>query len=113
MSEEIQNIFRSQILQVGNSGITVQIEGPDAVSILEAIYQKGREDSEREVRAEIAKQEAEEFITKAEAMELLGKSENTLWKWNKTGFLEYCKRGGTIMYRRDSVLEVLNGKKKQ
>ena len=113
MTQDIQNIIQNRILQLGNSGISVQIAGPEAVSILEAIYQKGRDDSEREIRAAIAKQETEEFITKTEAKELLGKSDNTLWKWNKTGFLEYCKRGGTIMYRRDSVLEVLNGKKKQ
>lgn len=111
MSEEIQNIFQNRLLQLGSSGISVQIAGPEAVSILEAIYQKGRDDSEREIRAEIAKHEAEEFITKAEAMELLGKSENTLWKWNKKGYLKWVKRGGTIMYSRLSVLEILNGKK--
>lgn len=113
MSDEIQNIIQNRILQLGNPGISVQIAGPEAVSILEAIYQKGRDDSEREIRAAIAKQEAEEFITKAEAMELLGKSENTLWKWNRKGYLTWVKRGGTIMYARSSVLEILNGTKQQ
>lgn len=113
MSEEIQNIFQNRLLQLGSSGISVQIAGPEAVSILEAIYQKGRDDSEREIRAEIAKQEAEEYITKAEAMELLGKSENTLWKWNRSGFLPYTKRGGSIFYRRDLVVSILSGNHKK
>ena len=113
MSNEIENIIQNRLLQLGSSGISVQIAGPEAVSILEAIYQKGRDDSERDLRESIARQQAEEFITKAEAMELLGKSENTLWKWNKKGYLTWVKRGGTIMYSRASVQEILNGKKQK
>ena len=110
MSDEIQNLIQNRLLQLGSSGISVQIAGPEAVSILEAIYEKGREDSEREIRAAISKQESEEYITKAEAMELLGKSENTLWKWNKKGYLTWVKRGGTIMYSRARVFEIMTGR---
>ena len=113
MSNEIENIIQNRLLQLGNSGISVQIAGPEAVSILEAIYQRGREDSEREIRAAIAKQETEEFITKAEAMKLLRKSENTLWKWNRSGFLPYTKRGGSIYYRRELVFSILTGNYKK
>ena len=113
MKNELENIIQNRLLQLGSSGISVQIAGDEAVSILEAIYQKGRDDSERDLRASIARQQAEEFITKAEAMKLLGKSENTLWKWNRKGYLTWVKRGGTIMYSRASVQEILSGKKQR
>ena len=111
MTEEYKNIIQDRLLRVGSSGISVQIAGPEAVSILEAIYQRGRDDSEREIRAAIAKQEAEEYITKAEAMQLLGKSETTLWKWDKKGYLTCVKHGGTVMYKRSDVFEILNGQR--
>lgn len=65
MNDEIQNLIENQFLKLGKPGISFQIEGQEAVSILEAIYQKGRDDSERELRASIAQQQAEEFIPKA------------------------------------------------
>ena len=111
MTEEYKNIIQDRLLRVGSSGISVQIAGPDAVSILEAIYQRGRDDSEREIREAIAKQEAEKFISKAEVMQLLGKSETTLWKWNREGYLPCVKNGGTVMYKRSVVNEILNGKR--
>lgn len=111
MNDEIQNLIENQFLKLGKPGISFQIEGQEAVSILEAIYQKGRDDSEREIRAAISKQEAEEFISKAEAMKILGKSECTLWKWNKAGLLVYVKRGGRIWYPKKNVLDILTGQK--
>lgn len=111
MTQEIQNLIENQLRKLGSSGIMIQIAGPEVISILEAFYQKGRDDSERDLRESIAQQQAEEYITKAEAMKLLGKSETTLWKWNRKGYLKCVKRGGTIMYSRASVLEIINGKK--
>lgn len=110
MTEDIKTMIQNQFLRVGNSGISVQISGPEALSILEAIYQRGRDDSEHELRENMAKEQAEEYITKAEAMRILGKSENTLWKWNKKGYLTWIKRGGTIMYSRQHVLNIINGR---
>ena len=109
MKEEINRMIQERILQVGASGFSVHIDGTDAVSIMEAIYEKGRKDSEREIRESIAKRESEEFLTKAETMALLNKSENTLWKWNKKGYLRWVKHGGTIVYKKESVLAILNG----
>ena len=110
MNKEIHNLIENQLFQLGKPGISFQIDGPEAVSILEAIYQKGRDDSERELRASIVQQQAEEFISKAEAMKLLGKSETTLWKYNRVGLLKYAKRGGRIWYRKQDVLDILYGK---
>lgn len=109
MKEEINQMIQERILQIGASGVSVHIDGTDAVSIMEAIYEKGRKDSEREIRESIAKRESEEFLTKAETMALLNKSENTLWKWNKKGYLRWVKHGGTIVYKKSSVLAIMNG----
>lgn len=112
MTQEIQNMIEHRILQLGHSGLSVQIAGPEAVSILEAIYQRGRDDSEREIKAAIAKQKSEEYVSKDEAMRLLGKSENTLWKWSKKGYIKRIKIGGTIKFSRISIDEILSGGKK-
>ena len=107
---DIKKELLSKIDKISNCAITIQIPAKEVVSILEAVYRKGQEDSERKLLAKIAEKEAEEYITKEEAMALLGKSDNTLWKWNKKGYLTWIKRGGTIMYSRVDVQRILTGK---
>ena len=109
MKEEYISIIQNRLLKAGNPDISIQITGAEVFSILEAVYRKGREDSEREIREAIVKREAEEYITKAEAMQILGKSETTLWKWNRVGYLPCVKHGGTVMYKRSDVMDIRDG----
>lgn len=97
------------LLALGDAGLSVQIAGADVVSILQAVYQKGREDAARELREAQEAREAEKYISKSEAMALLGKSSATLWKWNKKGYLKWVKRGGTVTYKKRDVMEILQG----
>lgn len=105
----MNNFLLEQLSKLdGCNGISFQINGAEAISLLEAVYKKGWEDAERQMRESIEKQQADEFITKAEAIKILGKSENTLWKWNRSNYLKAYKRGGTIMYKRNEVMAILN-----
>ncbi len=97
------------LLALGDAGLCVQISGTDVESILQAVYQKGREDAARELREAQEAREAEKYISKSEAMALLGKSSATLWKWNKKGYLKWVKRGGTVTYKKRDVMEILQG----
>ena len=87
---------------------SITIEGSDVIEILDIIYSKAREDASRELSQKQAQEES--YISKAEVMSLLRKSENTLWKWGKRGYLVPVKHGGSVMYRRSEVMAILNGR---
>ena len=106
---EIESFIKERLGSMNTGFLSVQISGPDAVSILESIYEKGRADSEREIRDAIEKEQEDTIITKAEAMKLLHKSENCLWKWNRRGYLKAIKQGGSIMYRLSDVMAIVKG----
>ena len=106
---DIESFFKERISTITPGFVSVQISGPEAVSILESIYEKGRADSEKEIRTAIEKEQKETIISKAEAMKLLQKSENCLWKWNRRGFLKAIKQGGTVKYRLSDVMAIVKG----
>jgi len=110
MSDKIESFLKEQLGNMNTGSLSVQISGTDAVSILESIYEKGRADSEREIRSSLEREQSDTIITKAEAMKLLHKSENCLWKWNKSGLLTAIKQGGSVMYRLSDVMAIVRGK---
>jgi len=86
------------------------LTGEEAFALCRKFYEQGAADKEAEIRSRIEQKEAEEYITKAEAMRLLHKSENCLWKWDKKGYLKAVKQGGSVMYRKSDVMKVLDGR---
>ena len=56
-------------------------------------------------------QEAEEkFLSVDEVCEMLHVSQNTLWRWNRNGYLHSIKVGRTPMYRLSDVNNLRQGK---
>ena len=56
-------------------------------------------------------QEAEEkFLSVDEVCEMLHVSQNTLWRWNRNGYLHSIKIGRTPMYRLSDVNNLRQGK---
>ena len=81
----------------------------EAFALCRKFYELGATEKENELRDAAARKESEEYITKAETMRMLHKSENCLWKWNKKGYLKAVKQGGTVMYRKSDVMKILEG----
>ena len=54
--------------------------------------------------------EAEEkYLGVPEVCELLNVSSNTLWRWNRTGYLPQIRIGRTPMYKKSVVDKLLKG----
>ena len=50
-----------------------------------------------------AEREPEQWLTPKEAAELMGVSENTLWRWNASGYLKHAKLGRRPFYRLSDI----------
>lgn len=56
-------------------------------------------------------QETEEkYLGVPEVCELLNVSSNTLWRWNRSGYLNSIKVGRTPMYRQSDIDNLRGGK---
>lgn len=53
----------------------------------------------------------EEFISPAEACEILSVSRSTLTRWQNSSYLVPSKVGGRSKYRKAEILEILNTKR--
>lgn len=58
-----------------------------------------------------AKNKAKQYLTQKEAADKLNVSENTLWRWNKIGYLKPTKVGNTLYYKLSDI-EALYDKNK-
>lgn len=52
----------------------------------------------------------EKYLTISETCELLNVSSNTLWRWNRDGYLNSIKIGRTPMYRLSDINNLRKGK---
>lgn len=64
-----------------------------------------------EASASMQQSESEErMLSSEETAKLLGISENSLWRWGKTGYLVGQKVGRKVFYRESVVNALLKGK---
>lgn len=56
------------------------------------------------------RQESEQYLTCDEAASMLSVSKNTLWRWNKTGYLCPVKVGRRLLYPLSKVNQLFNNK---
>lgn len=67
--------------------------------------------SEMIAEAAAKSQDAEEkFLSVDEVCQLLNVSSNTLWRWNRSGYLISSKVGRQVLYRKSDVDNLLKGK---
>lgn len=78
---------------------------------LEMVYFRAKEAAATEIGARTP-QEEDIVISKNEAMDILGKSASTLWKWERRGYLVPRRIGGRVMYKASEIYKIL-GKKRE
>lgn len=76
---------------------------------MEVVYARAKEAALAEINAR-SSQEKDCLISKSEAMGILRKSSNTLWKWERRGYLVPLRVGGRVMYKEHDLHRIL-GKK--
>lgn len=103
-------MYMEDKLQQTNFSVQM-LTGEEAFALCRKFYEQGAADKEKEIKNSISKKESEEYITKADAMKLLRKSSNCLWKWDKKGYLCSVKHRGSVMYRKSDVVHILEGGK--
>lgn len=68
-----------------------------------------------EVRAalekEAARKASSKLLTRAEVIERLSISAETLWRWKKAGYLVPVEVGGQLRYKSQDIDEIVEGRK--
>lgn len=56
------------------------------------------------------KEDGDLLVNTKQACAMLGKSRETLWDWNRRGYLKVIKVGASNMYRKSDIDDILNSK---
>ena len=60
----------------------------------------------------LAERGVETYLTPDEVAKMLGVSTNTLWRWNKSGYLCHVKCGRKSFYKKSDIDKLINGNEK-
>lgn len=52
----------------------------------------------------------EQYLTQKKVEDILNVTHSTLWRWNKTGYLERIRVGGKVRYRLSDIERILQEK---
>ena len=66
-------------------------------------------ETKRELEQIITDQNTETYPSREKVMELLGVSQSTMWRWQKSGYLVPLPVGGKRRYRMSDVRRILEG----
>ncbi len=66
-------------------------------------------EAKRELEQEIADSKAETYVSRAQAMQILGKGSTTLWRWKKLGYLVPVTVGAIHRYRMSDIRRIMEG----
>ena len=66
-------------------------------------------EAKRELEQEIADSKAETYVSRAQAMQILGKGSTTLWRWKKLGYLVPVTVGAIDRYRMSDIRRIMEG----
>lgn len=83
--------------------ITISIKLADLLEANKALIRATREEIEQQIRDE----HSEEYMTIDAVAVLLKVDKSTLWRWNKTGYLERYDVGGQRRYKKSDVHKLL------
>ena len=56
-----------------------------------------------------AEKKEDELISTKKVMEMLGVTDATLWRWDKTGILKKVRIGNRVYYRRSDIVRIADG----
>ena len=60
----------------------------------------------------LAERVVETYLTPDEVAKMLGVSTNTLWRWNKSGYLCHVKCERKSFYKKSDIDKLINGNEK-
>ena len=66
-------------------------------------------EAKRELEQEVADSKAEIYVSRAQAMQILGKGSTTLWRWKKLGYLVPVTVGAIDRYRMSDIRRIMEG----
>ncbi len=90
-----------ELLKSG-SNVTIAVSGADLKEFGMSLI--------AEAKTLIQPQQSEKYLTSDEVGKLLNVSANTLWRWNRDGYLKSIKVGRTPMYRQSDIDRLREGK---
>ena len=94
------------IIENGSASVTIQITAKDLRDFATHLF----EAAVRKAKAEQASADGDEYLSKAEVMELFGVCDTTLWHWSNSHYLKPVKAGRKILYRKRDVMRILSAK---
>lgn len=65
--------------------------------------------AKRELEQDLADSKAESYVSRAQAMQILGKGSTTLWRWKKLGYLVPVTVGAIDRYRMSDIRRIMEG----
>lgn len=66
-------------------------------------------ETKRELEQDISDSKAETYVSRAQAMQILGKGSTTLWRWKKLGYLVPVTVGAVDRYRMSDIRRIMEG----
>ena len=94
------------IIENGSACVTIQITAKDLKDFANHLM----ETAARQALAAQATADGEDYLSKAEVMELVGVCDTTLWHWANNHYLQPVKAGRKILYRKRDVMRILSAK---
>lgn len=82
-----------------------------SVAQLKEFFLEVWEEKEKAVEAAMKAAEQERYLEPNEASEMLGVTANTLWRWNRDGYLKPIKVGRKNRYKLSEVKSLMEGGK--
>ncbi len=89
-----------ELLQIGEN-VTIAVSGQDLMEFGKSLI--------AEAKALQPQQPTERYLSAEEVCQMLSVSANTLWRWNRDGYLRSIKVGRRPMYRQSDIDELREG----
>ena len=87
--------------------MVVSIKLSDLLTANRNLLDEAQLQAEQNLKA--LKPQQEEYISREKAMEILGVSGPTLWRWMKTEYLIPTRLGTKVRYRMSDIQQILEG----
>ena len=94
------------IIENGSASVTIQITAKDLRDFATHLF----EAAVRKAKADQASADGDEYLSKAEVMELFGVCDTTFWHWSNSHYLKPVKAGRKILYRKRDAKRILSAK---
>jgi len=88
---------------IDNKNIQLVVSASDLETVIKNIV--------TETMGQIASASKDAKITRVATLKRLGKSEATLWRWERSGYLKPIRKGKEVLYRESDIIAIEEGKR--